>query len=100
MSVARPRKRLVYFRVSEDEYRQYSQICESTGCRCISDLARCAMQSVAQNGLNHRDPVSEKLATLETLVIGLNRKVHELTLSLERPISRGKEPETNEIATG
>ena len=100
MSVTRPRNRLVYFRVSEDEYRQYSQICELTGCRCISDLARSAMQIVAQNGLNRKDPVSEKLATLESLVIGLNRKLHELTLSLEKPISQGKDPETNHIATG
>jgi|SRR5579871_4478460 len=99
MSVARPRNRLVYFRVSEDEYQQYSQICESTGCRCLSDLARSAMQSIAQNGLNRKDPVNEKLATLEALVIGLNRKLHELTVSLGRPSSQEK-PNTDEIPTG
>jgi hypothetical protein len=95
MSVVRPRNRLIYFRVSEDEYQEYNRICESTGSRSISDLARSAMQHMAQNGRDHRDPVSEKLTILETLVIDLSRKVHQLAVSVGRPLHEEAGPEPN-----
>ncbi len=79
MSVLRPRNRLIYFRVSEDEYQEYNHICISTGSRSISDLARSAMQNLAQNRQN---PVTEKLTILETMVSDLNRKVHEISVHL------------------
>jgi hypothetical protein len=89
MSVLRPRNRLVYFRVSEDEYQQYNNICESTGSRSISDLARSAMQRIVQNGNGTgEERISEKLSILETLVNDLNRRVCELSLRLDRPASQ------------
>ena len=44
MSVLKPRNRLVYFRVSEDEFLQFSEMCHSVGARSLSALARTAMQ--------------------------------------------------------
>lgn len=99
MSVLNPRNRLVYFRVSEDEYRRYSNLCESTGSRSISELARSAMQSMVQNSASREDHVPEKLALLESLVKDLNRKVNEISLSLGRPASQDAESEQNDLST-
>jgi hypothetical protein len=44
MSVLKPRSRLVYFRVSEDEFVQFSAMCQSMGARSLSALVRTAMQ--------------------------------------------------------
>lgn len=44
MSVAKPRNRLVYFRVSEDEFQKLTRMCDGTdGPRSISELARAAV---------------------------------------------------------
>src|SRR5579872_5821706 len=82
MSVLKPRTRLVYFRVSEDEFQQFNQMCESVGARSISDLARSAIQRMIQQDGAHQtaaDPVAAKLTVLETIVCDLDRKVQQLT---------------------
>ena len=88
MSVLRPRNRLVYFRVSEDEYERFNHVCESTGSRSISDLARFAMRSMIENGNQQQDRVSEKLSLLEAMVHDLSCKVHQISLSLASPAGR------------
>ncbi len=93
MAVLKPRNRLIYFRVSEDEYQRYNHVCESTGSRSLSDLARSAMQTMAQNPGSHEDLITEKLAALETLVSDLNRKIHELSASLGRLTTQDAESE-------
>src|SRR5690242_16265850 len=88
MSVLRPRNRIVYFRVSEDEFHRFHDICQSTGARSISDLARFAMQSLIQDGASDRPPqVFDKLTSLETMVNDLNRKINLLTESLGKSYS-------------
>lgn len=82
MPVLKPRNRLVYFRVSEDEYQRYNRFCESMGSRSISDLARSAMQSIVETG--NDDRMTEKLAVLEALVGNLSRKVDEIAETLGR----------------
>lgn len=94
MSVLKPRNRLVYFRVSEDEFQRFNHVCESLGARSLSDLARSAMQSMIQDTHHgHADKVSEKLTLLETMVSDLNRRVHQLTLSLDRQIGTTGKPD-------
>lgn len=44
MAVLKPRERLVYFRISEDEFHQFVSLCEQEGARSVSDLARSAVQ--------------------------------------------------------
>ena len=48
MAVLKPRNRLVYFMVSEEEFQLFSGMCEIEGARSISDLARLALQRLAQ----------------------------------------------------
>ena len=88
MSVLKPRNRLVYFRVSEDEFQQFNQICASVGARSISDLARSAIQRMIHERnqeASTSDPVAAKLTVLETIVCDLDRKVQHLTTLLGWP---------------
>lgn len=88
MSVSNPRNRLVYFRISEDEFKRFSTLRELRGARSISDLARLAMQDLIDPryhlDLGH---VSNKLALLEMRISNLDEKVNELAVSLVRQTS-------------
>src|SRR5437879_5234472 len=84
MAVLRPRNRLVYFRVSEDEFQQFNQICESARARSVSDLARFAVQRMINDSNDgtvghHPNDVVEKLRVLEAGISDLSRRVQELT---------------------
>lgn len=70
MAVLKPRERLVYFRISEDEYRQFTSVCEQAGARSVSDLARNAVQRLIADGQRHQDEnqMVEKLRLLERLI--------------------------------
>ena len=70
MAVLKPRERLVYFRVSEDEFRQFVSVCEQAGARSVSDLARNAVQRLIAEGNRQRegDEVAERMHTLEMLI--------------------------------
>jgi hypothetical protein len=46
MKVLKPRKRIVYFRLSDEEFEQLSCLCEKQGARSMSDLARAAVQDL------------------------------------------------------
>ena len=86
MSVFKPRTRVVYFRLSEDQYRQYVKLCEERGARSLSDLARTAIdQLIAEpehlptTHLGHRFAEFERkldhvTATLNDLVVELSKK--------------------------
>ena len=81
MAVLRPRNRLVYFRVSEDEFQQFNQICETERARSVSDLARYAVQRMIHdgNGKSHPEDVAAKLLVLEAGISDLSKRVQELT---------------------
>ncbi len=46
MGVIRRRNRMVYFRVTEDEFVRLHELCSQSGARSISDLARGAIQEL------------------------------------------------------
>lgn len=50
MAILKTRTRLVYFRISEDEFEQFGEICARSGARSISDLARMAIQQLMTDG--------------------------------------------------
>ena len=60
MGVLRPRTRVVFFRVSQDEFQQFMDACESSGARSASDFARMAVQRMIDTrdtpGLSERPP--------------------------------------------
>jgi hypothetical protein len=84
MPVLKPRNRLVYFRISEEEFRKVSDICQSEGARSLSDLARQAMQRLISDGALTTDGLmAEKLKTIDAIIYELNQKLQQLTKLLE-----------------
>lgn len=82
MAVLKPRNRLVYFRVSEDEFQQLLRLCESEGARSISDLARDAMHrllSEASRGANGSDTAPE-VKVLDKLIAEVSAQLHQLAV--------------------
>ena len=80
MAVLKPRERLVYFRVSEDEFRQFVSVCEQAGARSVSDLARNAVQRLIADG--HRqhadDQLADKMHRLEKLISAVTEQLQLL----------------------
>ncbi len=105
MAVLRPRNRLVYFRVSEDEYQQFNQICETARARSVSDLARFAVQRMIHDstgtqegsGTHTPEDVVAKLRVLEAGIVDLSQRVQELTALVRdgrlRGVESGEGPE-------
>lgn len=79
MTVLRPRSKLVYFRVSEDEYQQLSALCERLGARSLSDLVRTSLLQ----RWNMRAADEEGLESLAARIERLTRLVEELRQKLD-----------------
>ena len=80
MPVTKPRNRLVYFRVSEDEFEQFCQMREQQGARCLSDLVRSAMireVNGVNKDLNH--PMATQIKQLADQVGQVNLSIQQLT---------------------
>ena len=83
MAVLKPRERLVYFRISEDEFRQFVSVCEQEGARSVSDLARSAVQRLIADGDRQREggELAEKMHRLEKLIAAVTEQLQLLTTS-------------------
>jgi len=87
VAVLKPRERLVYFRISEDEFHQFVSVCEQEGARSVSDLARSAVQRLISDGNRDREDqgLAPKVQVLEKLIAELTAQVQFLTELLRRP---------------
>jgi hypothetical protein len=83
VAVFKPRERLVYFRISEDEFRQFSSVCEQGGARSVSDLARNAVQRLIAEGQRRTEgqELEEKMRVLEGLIAAVTEQLQLLTTS-------------------
>jgi hypothetical protein len=83
VAVLKPRERLVYFRVSEDEFRQFVSVCEEAGARSVSDLARNAVQRLIAEGRRHREDqdIDEKIRVLERLIAAVTEQLQLLAMN-------------------
>jgi hypothetical protein len=70
MAVLKPRERLVYFRISEDEFHQFVGLCEKEGARSVSDLARSAVQRLIADGDRQREAqaLAPRIELLDKLI--------------------------------
>jgi hypothetical protein len=86
VAVLKPRERLVYFRISEDEFRQFSSVCEQGGARSVSDLARNAVQRLIADGQRQREghELEEKMRVLEGLIAAVTEQLQLLTTNQGR----------------
>jgi hypothetical protein len=80
MAVLKPRGRLVYFRISEDEFRQFAGACEREGARSISDLARNAVQRVIADGHRQREDehLAQRMHRLDELIAAVTEQLQLL----------------------
>jgi len=79
MAVLSPRNRLVYFRISEEEFQRFSQLCLSEGARSLSELARCAVQRIIDSSASSPDdPVNVRLKRLDGLIEELEIRTRQL----------------------
>lgn len=105
MAVLKPRERLVYFRISEDEFRQFVSVCEQAGARSVSDLARSAVQRLIADGNRHREDEAwtDKMHKLEALIAQVTEQLYLLShdqrqgeaLDELRPSNLGRPAMTN-----
>ena len=86
MGVLKPRERLVYFRISEDEFHQFVSVCEQEGARSVSDLARNAVQRLIAEGSRNREEreLAPQMETLQKLVGELTHQVQFLASLLQQ----------------
>jgi hypothetical protein len=82
MPVLKPRNRLVYFRVSEDEFLQFSAMCHSEGARSLSALARTAMQRMLA-APKEETLLAERLRACDELTSALIEKLRCINELLE-----------------
>ena len=82
MSVARPRNRLVYFRVSEDEFQKLASLCQGPeGARSISDVARSAVtRMLAERNGTQASAFDEKIDSLNVQIRQLTELLASSTL--------------------
>jgi hypothetical protein len=77
---AKPRTRVVYFRISEEEFTRFCDLCEARGARNLSELARIALYSLIQHGGQApNQDVSDRLTGLERSVLEVNERLRTLT---------------------
>jgi hypothetical protein len=87
VAVLKPRERLVYFRISEDEFRQFVSVCEQAGARSMSDLARSAVQRLIADGNRQREDeeLSNKVHRLERLIEQVTEQLQILHNQTHQP---------------
>jgi predicted CopG family antitoxin len=87
MTVMRARSKLVYFRVSEEEYAWLHAMCEQTGARSLSDLVRTFLQERRRGQFPGGDGVEELRARIAKLTEMLEKLEERLD---GRPMSNAR----------
>lgn len=83
MSVLKPRTRLVYFRVSEEEFESFNKVCtEGSSARSISDLARQAVHQLVDCKPNNR--LEQQVEELHQLVQNLKETITVFQTTLQK----------------
>jgi DNA-binding transcriptional regulator GbsR (MarR family) len=80
VAVLKPRERLVYFRITEDEFHQFASVCEQEGARSISDLARSAVQRLITecNRAHEAEGLAPKMESLEKMIAEVTAQLQML----------------------
>jgi hypothetical protein len=78
MAVQRPLTRLVYFRVSEEEFVQLTGIRDMQGLRSISEVARSAVKHMLDQEISHGATGEEEISRLSERVADLARSIEAL----------------------
>lgn len=69
---------MISFRISEEEYDRFRELCFTHGIRSLSEMARAAINMLLQQ------PARVPHESLETRVAELEGRLHMLSLQLQR----------------
>jgi hypothetical protein len=76
MANLRNRTRVVYVRVSEDEFQRFKDLCQRRGARNMSDLVRSAIEvMVRQSASGFEQEVTNRLQKLADSLESLSRGI-------------------------
>jgi predicted DNA-binding protein len=75
------RSRMVSVRLSPEEYARLQSLCSERGLRSLSDLARTAMQRLAEN--SGEGPLAPEVGDLQSQMRTLSLKMERLSKVLE-----------------
>lgn len=91
MAVLKPRERLVYFRITEDEFHQFASVCEQEGARSISDLARSAVQRLITecNRAHEAEGLAPKMESLEKMIAEVTAQLQMLAALRAQGVVQG-----------
>jgi hypothetical protein len=79
MAILKPRSRLVYYRISEEEYERLTCLCKAGAARSLSDFTRQAVQRLMEENANVPDSHwGLKLKEIEGLIVQLRRMLAQL----------------------
>jgi uncharacterized protein YceH (UPF0502 family) len=78
MPLTKRRTRLISFRVYEEEYEQLKNHCQCHGIRSISDMARIALDRLANDVSTGAGILEERIEALDGRVIALERRFDDL----------------------
>lgn len=103
MAILRPRSRLVYYRISEEEFERVSCLCKEGAARSLSDFTRQAVLRLLEENADGPNALwRRRLRELERVIAELNRMVaqlaqvsapsaeHKLSQSEQSPAQRGQ----------
>jgi hypothetical protein len=86
MANVKSRTRVVYFRISEEEFTKLCGLCEAQGARNLSELARSAIHALMQPHVNTvKEDISQRLSELERCLSEMN---HHLKTLMENQSSQ------------
>ena len=89
MAVLKPRKRLVNFRLSDEEYGNLRMACALEGARSISDFARGSVLRSVVSEVSPDGPIQTRLSNLDRRVGEIESNLRYLTRVLEAMARRG-----------
>jgi hypothetical protein len=87
------RDKLVYFRISEEEFEEILRACDQKGARSVSDFARAAIQEFIKGpGNPSEQQLADFLKGLQTMVDELKQSVQELVATVAAPAGGNAAP--------
>jgi len=80
MQSSHNRKKVLYIRVTDSEFRRYQDLCARNGARNMSDLVRCAVEAMGrERQADFETEVTEKLQQLKASLESLRRTMEQIT---------------------
>ena len=87
MRILKPRTRLVYFRLSEEEIEKFTDMCHSEGARSMSDLIRTALDRMTRDCASvPEDLLMQRLELIDRMMEQLKERIIQIDHALEQVV--------------